>query len=177
MLALQKILGPVYGQPAWNVRGGHGSFLTFEMGRPRLEIRPALKPVPGRRLPETLLRRGVTARGRWHLWIYGCDWRVHDGVRAIGNSGSRKAIEKAARFLDGQALTRVAPLRRDGSCRFEFDYGGILETRRYDRESEQWRLYFPDRYVLTMGWDSLFAWKRGSRAEKEEDWQRVRRLA
>lgn len=175
MLALQKLLRPVYGQPTWSVRGGHGSFLTFEMGQPHLEIRRAKKAKPGERIAQFLLRRGVTVRGQWHLWIYCCDWRVHDGRRAIGNGGSRKGIDSSARFLNGQALTRVLPLRRDGDCRFEFDYGGVLETRRYDRESEQWMLYFPDGRVLTMRWDSTFSFDSGSKSADQVKWQRVRR--
>ena len=39
MLALfERVLQRIYGKPCWNVKPGHGSFLTFEFGLTPLEV-------------------------------------------------------------------------------------------------------------------------------------------
>jgi hypothetical protein len=35
---LQKIFKKLYGKPSWNVHRGYGSFVTFEFGKPKLEV-------------------------------------------------------------------------------------------------------------------------------------------
>jgi hypothetical protein len=148
----------LYGKPCWNAKRGYASFITFEFGEPRLEIRePHESSAASRRVRELLARRQVTLRGDWHLWIYCCDWRVSARRKLVGGSSSDRAIQHAVAFLDGQALTEVSLNYR--SCRsvFVFDLGGRLITTPCDSDSEQWMLYEPSGKVLTLRADRMFA--------------------
>ena len=136
-------------RPCWGVRRGQGSFLTFEFGKPRLLIRePIMSSAASGRVRRLLARRNVYVAGEWHLWIYCCEWTVASGSRVIGDSTTNRRAERAARFLDGQKLVEVVMPARGARTTFRFDLGGVLETRPYDRRSEQWLLYEPNGYVL-----------------------------
>lgn len=95
----------------------------------------------------------------------------------MGGTTSKAAIDRAARELDGQALKRVLALPHAGCSRFEFDLGAVLETQPYDEESEQWFLYEPKGYVLTMRWDGLCSYERADLPDDQATWQRVRIVA
>jgi len=179
MLSLSKVFRPLYGMPSWNVHRGWGSFLTFEFGEPHLDIREPQRPKHkvSRKVRRLLARRLVTVKGDWHLWIYCCNWRVRVGNRVVGDTRSKAAIDRAARELDGQALKRAVALPQPGCSRFEFDLGGVLETQPYDKESEQWFLYDPEGYVLTMRWDGLCSYKRADLPGDQATWHRVRIVA
>lgn len=131
---LEAVFSSVVGKPAWMVRLGHGSFLTFEFGAPILR----------RRDPTARFKRRVMiVRGEWHLWIYCCLWEVRDGSTLIADSSSDRAtMSNAARFLDGQILDSVTYSNDTMRCRFEFDLGGVMEAwLDGDDPSEQWLLY------------------------------------
>ncbi len=175
--SLSSFFRPIYGQPAWCVQAGHGSFLTMEFGKPHLSIREPIKArgsasATVRRL---LARRNVQPCGEWHLWIYCCAWRLRQKGRAAGSSASKAAVRAAAATLDGQVLTRVVALPGPGQTRFEFDLGGVLETRPYDEESEQWFLYGPDGNVLTLRYDSRCSYEPASQPDELATWFRVRK--
>jgi hypothetical protein len=133
----------IYGLHAWRVTPGWGSFLTFEFGEPHLEIREPLvaKTNVSEKVRKLLAARQVFIKGDWHLWINCCDWNVWSPKKLIGKSTSASTYKKAADFLDGQKLVRFVLLPKKARCVFEFDLGGRLETRPYDRHSEQW-LFF-----------------------------------
>jgi hypothetical protein len=65
---LADAFDPVRGLPSWEVRRGHGSFLTLEFGAPSVEVgdvRTLRTPIAGERLP--VPSRGAYVRGEWHL--------------------------------------------------------------------------------------------------------------
>lgn len=152
MRIIERALGKLANLPAWNVRRGHGTSLTFEFGQPRLFVRepvelPAERSLRVRRL---FARRTVHLRGEWHLWIHSGDWSVYDESRLVGDCTTPRRMDRAAAFLDGQKLIDCRIVVRGMRCIFQFDLGGRLETMPLDRSSEQWMLFEPDERVLTV---------------------------
>lgn len=139
--AIDLVWNAIYGNPAWSVRKGHGSFLTFEFGAPSLRIlEPAYAPDCNR---AALVRR-VDVVGAWHLWIYCCNWTISfDGSNYSHNESPDNTISSAVERLDGQRITSVTRGAARGSWVFQFDLGGRLDTWPYteDAEDEQWMLY------------------------------------
>jgi hypothetical protein len=66
---------------------------------------------------------------------------------------------------------RLSP--RGARTSFIFDLGAELETKPYDRASEQWLLYEPDGYVLTWRADRKYAYAEGNRLHKQLTWRSV----
>ena len=160
---MQKVFRKLFGKPCWNVMHGYSSFLAFEFGKPHLEIqgprstRRALSP----RVRQFLSRRHVMVHGDWHLWIYCCHWSIlQNGKRLATSSSKPTQIAYAATQLQGQALINVSVDPNRGSSRFKFDFGGELETRKFDNSSEQWLLYDPSKRVLSMRPDGQFSYCR-----------------
>jgi hypothetical protein len=124
------------GLPAWDVKNGYGSFLTFEFGDPKLVVKD-------RNLPGKAPRRAAYCHGEWHLWIYCCHWRVlQDGNELAWSEDSERAIGRATGFLNGQKLVSVSADPDQGRSTFVFDLGGSLETWPYgdDPTEEQWNI-------------------------------------
>ena len=133
---LETFVRPMLGLPAWGVRQGHGSFLTFEFGEPKLEVHE-------RHSPEKGLRRSAHVHGRWHLWIYCCHWRaLQDGTQLAWSEDAEQIIGRATATLNGQKLVDVSVAPEHGRSTFSFDLGGLLETWPYgdDLTDEQWTL-------------------------------------
>ena len=132
---VDAFIGPLLGLPAWGVKQGHGSFLTFEFGQPKLEVG---KP---RQSDERGSRRTAYVHGEWHLWIYCCNWRAsQDGAELAWSEDATEAIGRAVGRLNGQKLIGVDVAPAEGSSTFKFDLGGVLETWPYgdDPTDEQW---------------------------------------
>jgi hypothetical protein len=53
---------------------------------------------------------------------------------------------------------------------FEFDLGGRLETKSFDRMSEQWLLYEPRGNVLTVRADKRYSYGSGDRHPSQQTW-------
>lgn len=133
---LNTFIGPVLGLPAWGVKQGHGSFLTFEFGEPRLEVVERQSPTKG-------LRRDAHVHGQWHLWIYCCHWRaLNDGAQLAWSEDDQASIGRAMAVLNGQKLIEVRVAPEEGRSTFTFDLGGSLETWPYgdDATEEQWTI-------------------------------------
>ena len=133
---LNTFIRAMRGLPAWGVKQGHGSFLTFEFGEPKLEI-------VERRSLDKGLRRDAHVHGQWHLWIYCCHWRVlDDGVQLASSEDDQALIGRAMAVLDGQKLVEVHVAPEKGRSAFTFDLGGSLETWPYgnDLTEEQWTI-------------------------------------
>jgi hypothetical protein len=172
---------PLIGLPCWNVKPGYGSFLTLEFGEPELDIRePIHAPKCRQKVRKRLARRSVVVHGRWHLWIYCCEWQVITKGKVVGHSdlagSTKKWIKRAADELNGQKLTgfRIKPKR--GSSTFEFDMGSSLQTKPYNKRSNQWLLYEPDGRVLTYRADGRFSHHPGDLPPGEEVWRSITRL-
>lgn len=124
------------GLPAWGVKQGHGSFLTFEFGEPELAVEE-------RHTAERGLRRSAHVHGQWHLWIYCCHWRVvQEGLQLAWSEDADRIIGHATAVLNGQKLLAVNVAPEEGRSTFSFDLGGSLETWPYgdDPADEQWTI-------------------------------------
>jgi hypothetical protein len=174
MRRIQRITAALRGKPSWAVKKGFGTFLTFEFGEPRLVIREPVTDSKAHSLKvrRMLKRRHVHVAGEWHLWVYMCDWRVLSDERVVGDSSSTRRITRAAKFLNGQALIDIILARRGARTTFLFDLGGVLETRPYDRRSEQWLLYEPDGHVFTLRADRRYSYCMGDHKGPER-WRAV----
>jgi len=64
---IQDLFRPLIGEMAWDVRCGHGSFLTMEFGQPHIAVRDPVVASPGRsdRVQRNLGRRRVFVVGDW----------------------------------------------------------------------------------------------------------------
>jgi hypothetical protein len=67
-MLLADAFDPVRGLPSWDVRRGHGSFLTLEFGPPRLEI-DDVRNVHAHIGADWIKvpRRMAQVHGEWHL--------------------------------------------------------------------------------------------------------------
>jgi len=113
----------------------------------------------------------VYVRGNWHLWIYFCKWEVFQRSRRIANSDSSDLrIDRAAALLNGQKLVSARVILRGMRTLFEFDLGGRLETRPFNRTGEQWLLYEPSGNVLAVRADKRYSYGPGNRPIDREKW-------
>lgn len=172
--SIDDLFQPLIGVPAWNVRKGYGSFLTFEFGTPSLMIREpqdALDAAP--RVRQQLRRREVKLRGQWHLWVYRCGWRISIETNELAhNESTDDEIEAACLEIDGQSIQSVTCFPENGHTRFCFDLGGALETGPYNEELlEQWMLYLPDGNVYTYRSDGAANFGPGN--SNEEEWAQL----
>ena len=168
---LGEAFDELFGVPSWNVKQGHGSFLTFEFGQPSLEIDEVRYHEARPQFPATRSRL-VTPRGEWHLWIYCCSWTIRQERTGLAHcESSSEVIDTACRVLAGQALTAVerAPLTR--KVEFIFDLGGILETRGdgYTEADVSWMLFRPDQRVFSYRHDGYYC--LGSVKSNADEWQ------
>ena len=134
---LDRFVRPMIGVPTWGVQQGHGSFLTFEFGEPKLEVRE-------RQSEEKGLRRSAYVHGQSHIWIYCCHWRaIQDGEQLAWSEDANSLIGRATATLNGQKLLAVNIDANQGRSSFTFDLGGSLETWPYgdDHTDEQWKIY------------------------------------
>ncbi len=171
----ETVFRKIYGLPCWRVAPGHGSFLTFEFGEPHLEVREPepTNPKYSAKMNRDLASRRVFIHGDWHLWIYCCDWKVLSKGKFVGKSTSATSYQRAADLLEGQKLIRVEIIARPCRTVFEFDLGGVLETRPYDPASEQWMFF--DRAtdkVLTLRADGFFSHNRSDVAASQK-WEPI----
>jgi hypothetical protein len=148
---LRTAFEPIRGLPGWRVHRGHGSFVTFEFGAPRVEVhdvRTRPLKIAGERFDAP--RRGAYVHGEWHLWIYCCEWSLSWCDRQIAHSESPDAeIDSALLLLNGQSVTTVEAGSPDGRSSFAFDLDCVLSTQPYD-DSEQWMFFQPSGDVLTL---------------------------
>lgn len=167
-LSFRKLLG----KPCWGVKRGWGSFLTLEFGEPHLKIyEPRESTSESKKVREAAARRLAYVGGDWHLWIYCCAWGVFDeSGQLVGDSSTKKSIDRAARFLNGQALSSSTLIPRGMHTVLEFDLGARLETKPYDRRSEQWMLYEPAGKVLTVRADKRYTYGSADSTPEQMRW-------
>lgn len=173
---IQVAFGPVMGLPCWNVKPGQGSFITLEFGQPHIESREPreAKYAKSTKIKKQYARRGVILHGEWYLWIYCCYWNFFLNGQFIGDSRSEKGIQNAVRELNGQKLTGVVANHLLGHSVFEFDLGGRLTTRPYDKPYEapspQWMLFEPSGNVLSFRADGCYSSHPGGTPADKEEW-------
>jgi len=136
------------GQLAWSVHKGHGSFLTFEFGKPHITIREpvATSADASERVRKTLARRRVFITGDWHLWIQNAHWEIETRYEKINSDTfDTDSLEETLKELDGQRLLSVSACSGEGSCVLAFDLGASLALRpNVDVDDEQWSIHARD---------------------------------
>jgi hypothetical protein len=140
--SFDAILEPIYGKQCWNADGAFSSFLSLEFGAKHLWVRDSRVTAfasPGQPDPPESYEI-YSFHGDWHLWFYGCDWRVVSGDMVLGDSSSQPGVQRAASRLDGKILKRVT-INGDGSSVFQFERYHKLVTKPRDARTEQWFLY------------------------------------
>jgi hypothetical protein len=145
---LQNHFGALIGLPCWQVKQGHGSFITMEFGEPHLKI---LEPRPN----ETRFwrkRRRVFVRGEHHLWIEQCEWAITDAACELAHSESDdKTIAEALRKVDGQMLEELEISPSFGKCRLTFEHSLRIRMKRYPADWSPdhplWHLYTPSSVI------------------------------
>jgi hypothetical protein len=170
-----KIFKSVLGKPCWNVKVGHGSFLTLEFGRPHLAIREPIVAAKRstKRVRDRLARRQVVVHGQWHLWLMYCDWVVLKKGKRLGDSRTKKSSRRAADFLSGQKLIHFSMTRGTVETVFKFDLGATLKTFPYDARGHQWSLFDPSRKVLELRADGRYSYHRSDAPTKDSSWKRL----
>jgi len=164
-----RILRKLYGMICWQAQKGYSSFLTFDFGTPRIEVREPLKKIRTKfpRVRRLLSRRQAWVIGEWYLWIYLCAWTLSIKGKVLARSRSRQeTIERAVRELQGQALTRTTVNRHTGATTFFFDFGGRLEIRRKKAMDELWALWTPGGRVLAIRGDGSYSYPPSGGGER-----------
>jgi hypothetical protein len=171
---IDDVFQPIYGELCWQVEQGYASFLTLEFGEPHLRVTEPRQPSKeaSEKLRKRWARRHVFVYGKWHLWIYICDWRVFQkGEELANNESSRKVIRKALLELDGQKLSSVT-VNKSYVTIFEFDLGGQLEVspnyEDFERTDEMWLLYEPSGNVFTLRADGKYCRTPGDGSVKDK---------
>lgn len=159
---IARVFKPLQDLPCWMVKGGYGSFLKMEFGEPIL--------LYGENPRKN--RRTVNICGQWHLWIYCCDWGVFEGNKMMGSCNNKKSIDKAAQILNGQKLKNIR-VYKNGRTDFRFEYGTLLITKPYDKESEQWMLFEPNGMVLTFNWNGCISHQPGNISDEDTEWHKL----
>lgn len=149
----------------------------MEFGEPHLQV----DQVKDKRLriegaPQQAAGRATRFGGRWHLWIYCCDWCVElDGVELAHSESDDTTMSRALHFLDGQQLLEVHIDPSNAATTFAFDLGCTLRTRpappgSYEPPVEQWFLYEWDGDVLTVREDGTYQHAPGSTESTDGTW-------
>jgi hypothetical protein len=125
----------VLGEKAWGVARGIGSFVTMEFGQP-------LQPE----------HSGKQSHGKWHLWVYGGEWRLEKGGYVIAASEDNQTkIEAKIQCIEGcifQSFEVITPAL-DAVLTFEQEIVlrifSIYSEETEDRGMDSWMLFTPDR--------------------------------
>lgn len=112
----------------------------------------------------------TVVKGEWWFWSWCGFWelRLADDPRPINLSSSRRRIEDALSYLDGQRLLAFGVDPNDGTTEMLFDLGASLRFWRADVEREDddiWALYKPDRRVLLVRGDGRYSHELGTRPQ------------
>lgn len=170
MEQISEFFAPFIGQSVWQVRRGHGSFLTMEFGVPHLVVREPIVPSADTsgRVRRNLQRRHIDVTGDWHFWVQYGDWKIStsDGtLTSEDRPGSQS--DECLRDLDGQKLVSVDSGIRQRSCAFRFDLGGFLEIwPSIEIPDDQWSLYSWDGDIVTCGNDGALTFEKADREQR-----------
>ena len=133
------------GKPIWGARKGHGSFLIFNLGEPRIDfeepkIQKAFSDSEIRFPKDTYKSRLVTIKGDYFIWIYCCDWTFSIEEKIVAhNESNDKEILNAIEFINGQIISSIYIDSEKFEVKFNFDLAGSLTLRKneyYESEAE-----------------------------------------
>ena len=153
-------------QIVWNVRRGHGSFLTMEFGTPHLHVR---EPLPtsaanSANFHDLLKCRRISITGDWHFWIMHSHWTLETHGHMV-NSDDQDAtkVVSALAYLDGQRLASMS--YREDVHHLLFDLGGELKIGRLinaEPDEDRWQMFEINGSVLTCEYDGKLSYERKS---------------
>jgi hypothetical protein len=132
---INRIIKPVLGHSAWNVKLGTGSFITMEFGNPVPNV-------------------GHRTYGEWYLWIYCCGWYLENpDDNFIGSEDPREILKTKIIILEGHRLENVIISPVAFETNFVFDSSLVLHTfpLNFVEPCEYWKLFTPDGKVLVLG--------------------------
>jgi hypothetical protein len=138
------------GHKAWNVSLGVGSYVTMDFG-PEIEI--------------TISNKHKFTRGKWHLWVQYCAWRIEARNKIVaGSDDPRYKLERAVKYFEGLVLKSVilTPPAPDVSFIFEKELILKLFPFNFTGDYEDWCLYTPDQHVLVLGGKEPWAYVSSS---------------
>ena len=135
IIEIQTKLQGILGQKAWGVARGQGSFLTIEFGQPVPPAKANEKP-----------------HGEWHLWLYGCAWRVEQRESVVvASEDDDVKIENAIQCIEGHVLQSFEVMTPALDAVISFDGDIILRLFNVSTEEmDSWMLFTPDK-VITVG--------------------------
>lgn len=117
------------GMLVWQVRRGHGSFLTMEFGTPHLSVREPIitKRDSSERVQRHLARRRVSVYGDWHFWVQYGEWKLVTADDILdSNDCAGSARDQCLGGLEGQRLLSVDVDKTANSWSLNFDLAGAL---------------------------------------------------
>jgi hypothetical protein len=169
----ERVFKKLYDMPCWGVKNCVGSDIVFEFGKPHLEIREprTASPKTSRRVRELFARRLVVVHGEWHLWIDLCHWEIFQKGKRIGSDQTRSDLQRLVDSLSGQKLVRFSIRSRGDDCVFEFDLGGVLVTHASGTDYNQWMLFEPSGFVLTLRGDKRFSYHPSNKPSGAGSWK------
>lgn len=146
-------LKPITGLPAWQVRRGHGSFLTMEFGMPHLSVTEPIIASPGssERVRRHLKRRRVFVSGDWHFWVQYGNWLLVTGDGVLNSSDPPGSpLDECLGDLEGQRLLTVEAEKVSNCWTLAFDLGALLKIwPSVDVPDDLWSLYIWEGAIIS----------------------------
>jgi hypothetical protein len=129
---IDNFLKPFIGKHVWDSRKGHGSFLTFNLGIPSLDIsKPKIETVFGKsaiKFPkDSYESRNIHLRGEQFIWVFCSNWIINVDNKPIAyNESPDKVILNAVDFLDSQIVKEININCQKLTAKIQFDLKGEL---------------------------------------------------
>jgi len=139
--SIQGIVAPIFGKVAWNVKLGHGKFITLNFGQT---------------LPADEEGRVF---GEWYLWVRYCEWRIESETEVIVASHD-KILDSELKILEALSVERVHIQKPSLETIIVFS-GSIRlilfpEYSSTENELDHWMLFAPGQKVLIIGPESTW---------------------
>ncbi len=172
MNVIQRTFQRLCGQPCWGVE--HGSYLALEMnfGTPSLDVRePRISRAKSAMVRRLMAKRWIRVQGQWQMWVLHAYWRLSIRGELVARSSSAlRQKRQGVAELDGQKLLDMQLNAETGATQFWFDLGGLLEVRRWRRDScdQLWVLHKPNGYALSVNGNGTYNHGPRSRSDKRQ---------
>lgn len=144
--ARKKIINDLFNKvlflKARGVEPGYGSFVTMGFGNDmsyEIKIRGKME---------------TKFRSEWFLWIYMCYWELKKKDQLLCYCEDEKVkMRESLKSLEDKKLLKAEILDDNYSMQLEFEDGMKLHliSNNSEEDNEQWKLFTPDRKVLTAG--------------------------
>jgi hypothetical protein len=161
MKTVQEAFHPIIGKPAWQVKCGHGSFITLEFGDPELEI---LEPKmvefsESEKIKKEFSKRRIYIKGQWQLWLQYCNWKITTRSNLFANNDSNHdTINNCLNEVGGQILQSVEENESSAGIQLKFDLGACIDISPSPHfiDDIQWEISNPDKTTYSYMSDGRF---------------------